>query len=70
MRADEVCDPEQTKLIAKRRRGRLETSNSITELMSESMERITRDTQDRAEWRKLVLCAARAAILGTRRVPV
>ena len=28
--------------------------------MSEGMERITRDTRDGAEWRRLVRCAARA----------
>ena len=43
----------QGKLSGKRRRGRPNTSYSnITKLMSQSMERITRDTRDRAGWRR------------------
>ena len=53
----------QGKVSGKRRRGRPNTSycSDITKLMSESMERITRDALDRAGWRRLVRCAARAA---------
>ena len=53
----------QGKVSGKRKRGRRKTSYSsnITQWMSESMERIKRDTRDRAEWRRLVRCAARAA---------
>ena len=61
MRAGEVRDPGE--VSRKRRRGRPKTSYSsnITKWMNESMERITRDTRDRAEWRRLIRCAARAA---------
>ena len=53
----------QGKVSEKRRRGRPKTSYSsnITKWMCESMERITRDSRDRAGWRRLVRCAARAA---------
>ena len=53
----------QGKVSGKQRRGRPKTSYSsnITKWMTESMERITRITRDRAEWRRLVRCAARAA---------
>ena len=53
----------QGKVSGKRRRGIPKTSYSsnITKWMNESMERITRDTRDRDEWRRLVRCAARAA---------
>ena len=53
----------QGKVSGKRRRGRPKTSYSsnITKWMTGSMERITRDTRDRAESRRLIRCAARAA---------
>ncbi len=53
----------QGKANGKQRRGRPKTSYSsnITKWTSESMERNTRETQDRAGWRRLVRCAARAA---------
>ena len=53
----------QGKVSGKRRRGRPNTSSSsnITKWINESMERITRDTRDRDEWRTLIRCAARAA---------
>ena len=52
----------QGKVSGKRRRGRPNTSYSsnITKWKSESMERIPRNTLNRAEWRRL-RCAARAA---------
>ncbi len=51
------------KVSGKRRRGRPKTSysNNFTQWMSESMDRITRETRDRAGWRRLVRCAAWAA---------
>ena len=51
------------KVSGKRRRGRpkMSYSSDITKWMNESMERITRDTRDRDEWRRLIRCAARAA---------
>ncbi len=53
----------QGKVSGKRRRGRPKTSYSsnITKSTSVSTERITRETRDRAGWRRLVRCAARAA---------
>ena len=53
----------QGKVSGKRRRGRRKTSHNstITKWMSENIEQITRNTWDRAEWRRLVRCAARAA---------
>ena len=53
----------QGKVSRKRRRGRPKTSHSsnITKWMSENMDRITRETQDRAGWRRLVRRAARTA---------
>ena len=44
------------KVSRKRRRGRpkMSYSSNITKWMSENMERITRETQDRAGWRRLV----------------
>ena len=58
-----MCDPGE--MSGKRRRGRPETSYSsnITKWMSESMERITRDTRTGSRWmeRRLVRGAARAA---------
>ena len=53
----------QGKVDGKRRRGRPNTlySSNITKWMFENMERITTETRDRAGWRRLVLCAARAA---------
>ena len=53
----------QGKVSRKRRGGRPKASYSsnITEWMSESMERIMRETRDRAGWRRLVRCAALAA---------
>ena len=53
----------QGKVSGKRRRGRPETaySSNSTKWMYESMERITRNTRDSTEWRRLVRCAARAA---------
>ena len=53
----------QGKVSGKRRRGRPNTSYSsnITKWTSVSTERITRETRDRAGWRKLIRCAARAA---------
>ena len=53
----------QGKVSGKRKRGRPKTSYSsnITKWMSESMERITRETRDRDGWIRLVRCAARAA---------
>ena len=43
--------------------GSPKTSNSsyITKWMSENNEGITRETRDRAGWRRLIRCAARAA---------
>ena len=53
----------QGKVSGRRRHGSPKTSliSNITKWMSESMERITRDTRDRPGWRRLVRCAARAA---------
>ena len=53
----------QGKVSGKRRRGRPKTSYSsnITKWTSVSTERITRETRDRAGWRRLIRCAARAA---------
>ena len=53
----------QEKVSGKRRRGRPKTSYSsnITKWISGNMERIMRETQDRAGWRRLIRCAARAA---------
>ena len=53
----------QGKVSGKRRRGRPKTSYSsiITKWSTESMERITSDTRDRDEWRRLIRCAARVA---------
>ena len=53
----------QGRVSVKRRRRRPKTSYSsnITKWMSESMERITRDSRDRAGWRRLVRCAAQVA---------
>ena len=46
----------QGKVSGKLKRGRPNTSynSNITKWMSENMEQITRNTQDRAEWRRLV----------------
>ena len=53
----------QGKVSGKRRRGRPKTSYSsnITKWTSVGTERITRETRDRAGWRRLIRCAARAA---------
>ena len=53
----------QGKVSGNPRRGRPMTSYSsnITKWMNESMYRITRDTRDRDEWRRLIQCAARGA---------
>ena len=53
----------QGKVSGKRRRGRPKTSyrSNITKWTSVSTERITRETRDRAGWRRLIRCAARAA---------
>ena len=63
MRAGEVRDPGESEREAEEGRGRPKTSYSsnITKWMNERMERITRDTRDRDEWRRLIRCAARAA---------
>ena len=50
----------QGKVSGKRRHGRSKTSYS-SKCMSANMERITRETRDRAGWRRLVRCVARAA---------
>ena len=51
------------KVSGNRRRGRPKTSYSsnITKWTSVSTERITRETRDRAGWRRSVRCTARAA---------
>ena len=61
VRACEVLDPGE--VSGNRRRGRPNTSynSNITKWMTESNERITRGTRDRADWRRLVRFAARAA---------
>ena len=53
----------QGKVSGKRRGGRPKTSYSsnITKWTSVSTERITRERRDRAGWRRLIRCAARAA---------
>ena len=52
----------QGKVSGKRRRGRPNKSYSrnTTKWITESMERITRDTRDRDKWIILIRCAARA----------
>ena len=49
----------------KRRRGRANTSYSgkITKRMSESLEEITRESPDRATWRRLVRCAVYGRVI-------
>ena len=53
----------QGKVSGKRRRGRPKTSYSsnITKWMTESMERITGESRDRAGWRRLIRCEAQVA---------
>ena len=52
-----VCDPGELEWEAKA----LKTKEYITTWMSESMERITRESRDRTGWRRLVRCVTRAA---------
>ena len=63
IRSSRVVQTNRKRKSGKRRHGRPKTSHNsnITKWMSENRERITRDTRDRDEWRRLVRYAARAA---------
>ena len=57
MRAGEVYDPGESEWEAKA--WKTEEISDITKCIPENMERITRETRDRAGWRRLLRCAAR-----------
>ena len=61
MRVGEVRDTEESEWEAKAWKTKDVIYSNITKLMSENMEQITRNTRVRAEWRRLVRCAAWAA---------